>query len=78
MLVGRKIGQAWKPLRYTTRLYRSYRTGTKESKHREAGESVSNYILSISYSLPTLGSLAVHGFGLFLAVQIGVAEPFLI
>ncbi len=32
--------------------------------------------LPTSYSLPTLGSLAAHGFGLFLAVQIGMAAGF--
>ena len=29
-----------------------------------------------SYSLPMLGSLAAHGFGLFLAAQIGMAAGF--
>ena len=29
-----------------------------------------------SYSLPVLGSLAAHGFGLFLGVQIGMAAGF--
>ena len=32
--------------------------------------------LPTSYSLPMLGSLAAHGFGLFLAVQIGMAAGF--
>jgi hypothetical protein len=32
--------------------------------------------LPTSYSLPVLGSLAAHGFGLFLAVQIGMAAGF--
>ena len=33
-------------------------------------------MLPTSYSLPSLGSLAAHGFGLFLAVQIGMAAGF--
>ncbi len=32
--------------------------------------------LPTSYSLPVLGSLAAHGFGMFLAVQIGMAAGF--
>jgi len=32
--------------------------------------------LPTSYSLPVLGTLAAHGFGLFLAVQIGMAAGF--